>query len=289
MPRRARHVADRRGTPCRAWRAGRGRQPHNNSERRDPMFDLETFVSLLTLTGLEIVLGIDNIVVIAIIAATLPVHQREKARVIGLSLAMITRLLLLFSISWIASLTRPMIEIADLSLSGRDLLMLGGGLFLIVKAVREIHEAMEEAGSAGLERRPTGFANAIAQIVVLDIVFSFDSVITAVGMARELWVMAAAIIIAVGIMLFASRPIMRFIHAHPTVKMLALAFVLLIGMALVADGMGFHIPKGYLYFAMMFSVLVEGLNVTLARRRRRAPAANHSIAAQQGHQARVSP
>ena len=238
------------------------------------MFDLEILVSLLTLAGLEIVLGIDNIVVIAIIAATLPYEQREKARVVGLSLAMITRLVLLFSISWIASLTAPFIEVFGTELSGRDLLMLGGGVFLIVKAVREIHEAMEEAAAPhGEPRRAKGFVNAVAQIIVLDIVFSFDSVITAVGMARELWVMAAAIVIAVGIMLVASGPIMRFIHAHPTVKMLALAFVMLIGMALFADGMGFHIPKGYLYFAMLFSILVEGLNVTLARRRRRAHAA----------------
>ncbi len=236
------------------------------------MFDLETLLSLLTLTGLEIVLGIDNIVVIAIIAATLPVHQRDTARIVGLSLAMITRLLLLFSISWIASLTQPMFAIGSAEFSGRDLLMLGGGLFLIVKAVREIHDAMEEAQDSGTQRRPKGFANAIAQIIVLDVVFSFDSVITAVGMAREIWVMAVAIVVAVLIMLVASGPIIRFIHAHPTVKMLALAFVMLIGMALVADGMGFHIPKGYLYFAMLFSVLVEGLNVTLARRRRRATA-----------------
>lgn len=235
------------------------------------MLDLETVLSLLTLTGLEIVLGIDNIVVIAIIAATLPVEQRDTARIVGLSLAMITRLLLLFSISWIAGLTAPMIDIWEVELSGRDLLMLGGGLFLIVKAVREIHEAMEEArASESHGRRSTSFGSAIAQIVMLDIVFSFDSVITAVGMARDLWVMATAVVIAVLIMLVASRPIMRFIHANPTVKMLALAFVLLIGVALIADGMGFHIPKGYLYFAMMFSVLVEGLNVTLARRRKRA-------------------
>jgi predicted tellurium resistance membrane protein TerC len=238
------------------------------------MFDFEVALSLLTLTGLEIVLGIDNIVIIAIIAASLPPHQRDQARLIGLSLAMITRLLLLFSISWIAQLTAPMIDIAQISLSGRDLLMLGGGLFLIVKAVREIHEAMEEAGAAAGPRPPASFIGAIAQIVVLDIVFSFDSVITAVGMARELWVMALAVIIAVLIMLVASGPIIRFIHAHPTVKMLALAFVLLIGVALVADGMGVHIPKGYLYFAMLFSVLVEGLNVTLAQRRRRAGAAS---------------
>jgi predicted tellurium resistance membrane protein TerC len=233
------------------------------------MFDLEILVSLFTLTALEIVLGIDNIVVIAIIAAALPVYQRDRARIIGLSLAMITRLLLLFTISWMASLVEPLFTVLEYSFSGRDLLMLGGGLFLIFKAVREIHEAVEEAGhdQAG-PRRTTGFANAIAQIVILDIVFSFDSVITAVGMARELWVMATAVIIAVLIMLVASGPIMRFVHNHPTIKMLALAFVMLIGMALVADGMGFHIPKGYLYFAMLFSVLVEGLNVTVARRRR---------------------
>jgi predicted tellurium resistance membrane protein TerC len=255
------------------------------------MFDIETALSLITLTGLEIVLGIDNIVVIAIIAATLPVEQRDTARIVGLSLAMITRLLLLFSISWIAGLTAPMVEMWDLSLSGRDLLMLGGGLFLIVKAVREIHEAMEEAHlEEGGSRRSTSFSSAIAQIVMLDVVFSFDSVITAVGMANQLWVMATAVIIAVLIMLVASGPIMRFIHAHPTVKMLALAFVLLIGVALVADGMGFHIPKGYLYFAMLFSVLVEGLNVTLARRRRRArkAVAEAATRSQHGREAHVS-
>ena len=254
------------------------------------MFDLEIVLSLLTLTGLEIVLGIDNIVVIAIIAATLPVHQRDTARIVGLSLAMITRLLLLFSISWIAGLTAPMIELWDVELSGRDLLMLGGGLFLIIKAVREIHEAMEEAEAPeGHSRRSTGFASAIAQIVMLDIVFSFDSVITAVGMARDLWVMSTAVIIAVLIMLVASGPIMRFIHAHPSVKMLALAFVLLIGMALIADGMGFNIPKGYLYFALLFSVMVEGLNVTLARRRKRAEqAVAAEVRRHGGQQAHVS-
>ena len=236
------------------------------------MFDLDTLISLLTLTGLEIVLGIDNIVVIAIIAATLPVHQRDKARLIGLSLAMITRLALLFSIAWLAGLTAPLVEIFGYAFSGRDLLMLAGGLFLIVKAVREMHDAVEEAGTSDHRRRTGSFAGAIAQIVMLDIVFSFDSVITAVGMAQQLWVMATAVIVAVIIMLVASGPIMRFIHLHPSVKMLALAFVLLIGMALVAEGMGFHIPKGYLYFAMLFSVFVEGLNVTLSRRRRRAEA-----------------
>ena len=204
------------------------------------MFSLENLASLLTLTGLEIVLGIDNIVVIAIIAATLPMHQRDKARMIGLSLALVTRLLLLASIAWIAGLTAPLFRVRDWGVSGRDLLMLGGGLFLIVKAVREIHVAMEEAGDDEGYRRPVSFGSAIFQIVMLDIVFSFDSVITAVGMAREFWVMAAAIVIAVAIMLVASGPIMRFVHVHPTVRMLALAFVLLIGMALVAEGMRFE-------------------------------------------------
>jgi predicted tellurium resistance membrane protein TerC len=200
----------------------------------DIVFSAENLASLFTLTALEIVLGIDNIVIIAIISNALPEHQRDRA-----------------------------------PFSGRDLIMLAGGLFLIVKATREIHEALEEASaSEGNPRRVGSFRSAIAQIVLLDIVFSFDSVITAVGMANELWVMAAAVIIAVIVMLFASGPIVRFIHAHPSVKMLALAFVMLIGFALVAEGMEFHIPKGYLYFAMAFSVLVEGLNIAIARRRR---------------------
>jgi predicted tellurium resistance membrane protein TerC len=252
------------------------------------MFGLEEAVSLFTLTGLEIVLGIDNIVVIAIITAALPVHQRDRARVMGLALAMITRLLLLFSISWIASLTAPFINVAELSLSGRDLLMLGGGLFLIVKAVRELHKEVEEAGAANEDRPATGFTSAIIQIIILDIVFSFDSVITAVGMANQLWIMATAVVIAVLIMLAASGPIIRFIHAHPTVKVLALAFVLLIGMALVADGMGMHIPKGYLYFAMLFSVMVEAINVTLVRLRRRAEQRAREAAPDRQAEAQVS-
>lgn len=229
----------------------------------------ETLASLFTLTALEIVLGIDNIVILAIISNTLPPHQREKARFIGLSLALVMRLALLSTINWIAGLVHPLFTIMDQSFSGRDLIMLGGGLFLIVKAVREMHHAIEEAGEDDRPRKATSFANAIMQIVILDAVFSFDSVITAVGMANELWVMITAVIIAVIVMMVASGPIIRFIHAFPTIKMLALAFVLLIGFALVAEGFEFHIPKGYLYFAMAFSVLVEALNVTIARRRRR--------------------
>jgi predicted tellurium resistance membrane protein TerC len=234
----------------------------------------EIWIALLTLTTLEIVLGIDNIVVLAIISNNLPVEQREKARFVGLSLALLMRVGLLFSITWIAGLTQPVFAIYDHDFSGRDLLLLAGGMFLMGKAVREIHESVEEAGRDDSHRPVTSFANAITQIVILDLVFSFDSVITAVGMAREFWVMVAAVIVAMLVMLAASGPIIRFIHAHPTVKMLALSFVLLIGTALVAEGFHFDIPKGYLYFAMAFSVLVESLNVAVARRRkrRRSPA-----------------
>jgi predicted tellurium resistance membrane protein TerC len=235
----------------------------------DWLFDPQIWIALITLTTLEIVLGIDNIVVLAIISNNLPLHQREKARYIGLSLALVMRLALLFAISWIAGLIHPIFTIYGQPFSGRDLMLLAGGLFLMYKAVHEIHVTVEEAGSDTSKRAVTGFANAIVQIVILDLVFSFDSVITAVGMAREFWVMVAAVIIAVLVMLAASGPIVRFIHAHPTVKMLALSFVLLIGTALVAEGFEFQIPKGYLYFAMAFSVLVESLNVAVARRRKR--------------------
>ena len=241
------------------------------------MFDVETIISLLTLTSLEIVLGIDNIIVIAIVAATLPAHQRDKVRIVGLSLALFFRVALLLSIAWIASLVEPLFEVFDRGVSGRDLLMFFGGLFLIIKAVHEMHEAMEEAGTSEYDRKAGSFGAALAQIIVLDIVFSFDSVITAVGMAQEIWVMVTAVIIAVGIMLVASGPIVRFIHVHPSVKMLALAFVLLVGVALVADGMGFKIPKGYLYFAMLFSVFVESMNILLSRRRRRLAQVPHEI------------
>ena len=229
----------------------------------------EIWASLVTLTALEIVLGIDNIILIAIVAGSLPAEERDKARVIGLSIALVTRLLLLLTISWIAGLTRPLFHLFAQPFSGRDLVMLAGGLFLLAKGVREIHLTVEEADAPEAPRKAANFATAIAQIVALDIVFSFDSVITAVGMAQQLWVMIAAIVIAVAFMLVASGPLIEFIHRHPTVKMLALAFVLLIGMALVAEGFEFHIPKGYLYFAMAFAVLVEGLNVTVARRRAR--------------------
>ena len=234
------------------------------------LFDLEILASLVTLTALEIVLGIDNIVIIAIISNALPEEQRDRARKLGIALALCMRLLLLLSITWIAGLVDPLFHVGRQPVSGRDLIMLAGGLFLMAKAVHEIHEAVEEAGTREAPRPQGTFRAAVMQIVILDLVFSLDSVITAVGMANELWVMIAAVLISIGVMFAASGPIVRFIHAHPTVKVLALAFVLLIGVALVAEGMEFHIPKGYLYFAMAFSVGVEALNVTIARRRRRA-------------------
>ena len=239
----------------------------------DWLLDGEAWAALITLTALEIVLGIDNIVLIAVVAANLPPRQRDRARIIGLSLALITRVLLLFSIAWIAGLTEPWFHAGRHPVSGRDLLLLFGGLFLLAKGVHAIHDEVEAAGADEAKRPAARFGSAIAQIVVLDIVFSFDSVITAVGMAQEFWIMVTAVVIAMAVMLVASGAIVRFVSAHPTVKMLALSFVLLIGMALIADGAGFHIPKGYLYFAMAFSVAVEALNVAVRGRRRRGRAA----------------
>jgi len=225
----------------------------------------EIWVALLTLTTLEIVLGIDNVIFISILADRLPPQLRDRARIVGLSLAMIMRILLLLSINWIANLTDPWFTILSHDFSGRDLILLGGGLFLIYKATSEIHaklEGDEEHGASG--GKAASFRSVIFQILLLDIVFSLDSVITAVGMADDVEVMIAAVVIAVLVMLFASGPLSKFVSAHPTVKMLALTFLLLIGFSLVAEGWGFHIPKGYIYSAMAFSVLVEVLNLRLS-------------------------
>jgi predicted tellurium resistance membrane protein TerC len=226
----------------------------------------EIWAALLTLTVLEIVLGIDNVIFISILADRLPQQLRDRARLVGLSLAMIMRILLLLSINWIANLTDPWFTIAGHDFSGRDLILLGGGLFLIYKATSEIHgklEGEEEHGPGGA--RVVSFTSVIIQILLLDIVFSLDSVITAVGMADDIEVMIAAVVIAVGVMLFASGPLSKFVSAHPTVKMLALSFLLLIGFSLVAEGWHFHIPKGYIYSAMAFSVVVEMLNLRLRK------------------------
>jgi predicted tellurium resistance membrane protein TerC len=230
----------------------------------DWISDPQIWIALLTLTGLEIVLGIDNVIFISILADRLPEDQRKRARLLGLSLAMFMRIALLLSINWIANLTEPIFSIAAHEFSGRDLILLIGGLFLIYKSVTEIHGKLEGDDE---EHNPRGasasFTAVIIQILLLDIVFSLDSVITAVGMAEDIEVMVAAVVIAVLVMLVASGPLSEFVSKHPTVKMLALSFLLLIGMTLAAEGWGFHIPKGYVYAAMAFAVFVEILNLRM--------------------------
>ena len=232
--------------------------------------DPQIWASLLMLTALEIVLGIDNLVFIAILAGRLPPERQARARQAGLALALVARLTLLVSIVWIIGLTRPLFELFGHAVSWRDIILIAGGFFLLYKGTREIHRRLEgDAGNARSNQARSSFAGIVVQIVLLDVVFSFDSVITAVGMASELWVMAAAIVIAIAIMLAASGPLSDFVERHPTVKMLALSFLLLIGMTLIADGAGFHVPKGYIYAAIGFSVGVEILNQLAARRQKR--------------------
>jgi predicted tellurium resistance membrane protein TerC len=241
------------------------------------LYDPHAWVSLLTLTAMEIVLGIDNLVFLAILAGRLPAHRQALARRIGLILALVMRLALLAVIAWIMLLTTPLFSLAGFTFSWRDLILIGGGLFLVWKGTAEIHHRLEGGSerSAGGTRH-AGLAAIVAQIVVLDIVFSLDSVITAVGMSGELTVMMTAVVIAVLLMLVAAGPLARFVNARPTVRMLALSFLLMIGMTLVADGFGAHVPLGYLYAAMAFSVLVESLNLLAARRARRSPDATHA-------------
>jgi predicted tellurium resistance membrane protein TerC len=242
-------------------------------ESMDPITLLttpETWIALATLTVLEIVLGIDNVIFISILVQRLPAGQRDQGRLIGLGLAMVMRILLLLTISWIAGLTQPVFTAIDHGFSWRDLILIGGGVFLLWKATSEIHESLEgEEATPGPDGAGTAsFAGVLIQIVLLDIVFSLDSVLTAVGMVDEILVMIAAVMIAVSVMLFASGPLSRFVHAHPSVKMLALAFLLLIGVTLIADGFGLHVDKAYIYVAIAFSVFVEGLNL---RRRSKHP------------------
>ncbi|SLN34554.1 Integral membrane protein TerC family protein [Oceanibacterium hippocampi] len=235
--------------------------------------DPAIWASLATLTVLEIVLGIDNLVFLSIITQRLPAASRARAQRIGLMGALFMRLALLGAISWIAGLTTTLITIGDFPVSWRDVILGGGGLFLLAKATSEIHNTVEGEESHDEKKNGhAGFAAAIAQIMLLDLVFSLDSVITAVGMTDNLPVMMAAVIIAVLVMLFAAAPVGEFIRRHPTTKMLALSFLLLVGVALIADGLHFHIPRGYLYFAIFFSMLVEVLNLLAARRRPKKPA-----------------
>jgi predicted tellurium resistance membrane protein TerC len=250
----------------------------------DWLTDPHIWASLVTLTALEIVLGIDNLVFIAILANRLPEERRDQARRVGLALALITRLALLASIAWIIGLSYPVFELLGHGVSWRDMILIAGGLFLLYKGTHEIHERLEGEGPHhAVSKTAVSFSGIVVQIMILDIVFSLDSVITAVGMANELWVMATAVIIAVIIMLVASKPLSDFIERHPTVKMLALSFLLLIGMTLIADGAGFHVPKGYIYAAIGFSVGVEALNQFASRRRR----ASQSDTAGGAHQSRA--
>jgi predicted tellurium resistance membrane protein TerC len=233
----------------------------------DWLTDPQAWIGLLTLTVLEIVLGIDNVIFISILAGKLPADQQGRARTIGLALAMLTRIALLFSLSWIMRLTSPLFELFGHGVSGRDLILLAGGLFLIGKATHEIHQKLEGEEGAASERVAPSFMSVITQIILLDIVFSLDSVITAVGMVDNLSVMISAVVIAVGFMLVFAGPVSKFVERHPTVKMLALSFLLLIGTTLIADGLGFHIPKGYVYTAMAFSVFVELLNLKMRKKK----------------------
>lgn len=241
----------------------------------------EAWISLLTLTILEIVLGIDNIVFISILSGKLPENQQKKARQLGLALAMITRILLLLSLSWVMSLTSPLFNMGDwvgvtngewldkLAISGRDLILLTGGLFLIYKSTHEIHNKLEGDEEAEGKGKVHSFVSTIVQILILDIVFSLDSVITAIGMADHIEIMIAAVVIAVIVMMISASAISNFVNNHPTVKMLALSFLLLIGVSLLAEGLDQHIPKGYVYFAMAFSVLVEMLNLNMKKNRKK--------------------
>ena len=227
----------------------------------------DVWIAFVTLAALEIVLGIDNIIFISILTGRLPANQQARARRIGLGLAMFMRIALVFSLAWLMRLTAPLMTIAGFELSGRDLILLLGGLFLMYKSVKEIHAKVEEAEQPEGNVRKAKFAAVIAQILVVDLVFSLDSVITAVGMVDDIKVMVAAIIASVAVMMWAAAPISNFVQKHPAVKVLALAFLIMIGVSLIGEGLDFHIPKGYIYFAMAFSVAVEAINIRIHSRK----------------------
>jgi predicted tellurium resistance membrane protein TerC len=231
----------------------------------DAFFTADGLIALVTLTFLEIVLGVDNVIFISILSSKLREEEQLRARRVGLIAAMVMRILLLLSLAWIIRLTAPLFTVLNQQISGRDLILILGGLFLLAKATLEIHEKLEGEEGHGSARVAPSFASVIFQIMLLDIVFSLDSVITAVGMADDVSIMVAAVVVAVAIMMFAAEPISAFVNRHPTVKVLALSFLLLIGVSLVGDGLGMHLPKGYIYFAMGFSVFVEMINLRLRK------------------------
>ena len=234
----------------------------------DWIADPNAWIALATLTALEIVLGIDNIIFLSVLVSRLPPARRNVARRLGLALAMITRIVLLLSLTWMMRLTEPLFTLWQ-EISGRDLILIGGGLFLLWKSVHEIHNSLEGEGDDGQPApKAAGFAGVLVQIALIDIVFSLDSVVTAVGLADQVAVMVLAIVISVAVMMFSARTIGEFVDAHPTIKMLALAFLVLVGVTLIAEGFDAHVPKGYIYFAMAFSIAVEMLNIRLRNRRR---------------------
>jgi predicted tellurium resistance membrane protein TerC len=236
--------------------------------------DPQSWIALVTLTMLEIVLGIDNIVFISILTSKLPSDRQPRARTMGLALALVSRVALLFAISWMIRLTTPLFTVFGQDLSGRDIILVLGGLFLLAKSTHEIHNRLEGEAEQGSNRGAASFAGTLVQIMLLDLVFSLDSVITAVGMANDLAVMVTAVVIAVGFMMFSAGAISSFVNRHPTVKMLALSFLLLIGVSLIGEGFDQHIAKGYIYFAMAFSLLVETLNL---KARRKSPSSSTQL------------
>ena len=225
----------------------------------------EAWIALLTLTSLEIVLGIDNIIFISILVGRLPENQRQRGRTLGLALAMITRILLLLSLTWIMRLSAPLFELSSIEISGRDLILIIGGLFLLAKSTHEIHNSLEGEEKEVKSKVKVSFASVLIQISILDIVFSLDSVITAVGLAKDIEVMVLAIVIAVGVMMLSAKALGDFVDQHPTIKMLALSFLILVGVSLIGEGFDMHIPKGYIYFAMAFSIGVELLNIKIRK------------------------
>ena len=241
----------------------------------DWIFNPEIWIALLTLTALEVVLGIDNIIFITVLAGRLPENERNRGRIIGLAMAMITRILLLLSLTWIMGLTKPLFQLLSYEISGRDIILLIGGLFLLAKSTHEIHANLEGEEERVETSKAVSFVGVITQIAILDIVFSLDSVITAVGLVNQIPVMVAAIIIAIIVMMVSAKSIGDFVESHPTIKMLALSFLILVGVSLIGEGLDLHIPKGYIYFAMAFSVGVEMLNIKMRSKRKTKPVKLH--------------
>ncbi len=241
----------------------------------DWIFNPEIWIALLTLTALEIVLGIDNIIFITVLAGRLPENERNRGRIIGLAMAMITRILLLLSLTWVMGLTKPLFQLLSYEISGRDIILLIGGLFLLAKSTHEIHANLEGEEERVETSKAVSFVGIITQIAILDIVFSLDSVITAVGLVNQIPVMVAAIIIAIIVMMVSAKSIGDFVESHPTIKMLALSFLILVGVSLIGEGLDLHIPKGYIYFAMAFSVGVEMLNIKMRSKRKTKPVKLH--------------